>query len=470
MSKRSLEELLRSVGNPVHMLRNSQVGAYIYPVVPAEFSNWRDEQRAWQQTCVLYDQTHHMANLFVEGPDAQRLLAYLGVNTFRNFPVGKAKQFVPCGYDGYVVGDGILFHLDGDEYTFVGRTPTVNWIQFHAETGGYDVRLVRDDRSPSRPMGEPVSRTLYRYQIQGPNAEQVIAKLNGGSAPDVKFFNLDYVTVAGRRVRALRHGMAGEPGLEVFGPYEERDEIRDAILEAGEEFGLVPVGSRAYATNALESGWIPSPLPGVYTSDEMKPYREWLSEDSYEGAGGSLAGSFVSDDIADYCLNPYELGYGHLVTFDHDFVGRQALEGVDQPAQRRKVTLAWNGDDAAEVFASLFRPEQTPYKYIDLPVSNYSSASYDAVTRGDGTVVGLSMFTGYSHNERAMLSLATVDPDIEFGTEVSLVWGEPDGGTAKPTVERPHRQIAVRATVSPAPYSTDAREHYAKGWRTAQAR
>jgi vanillate/3-O-methylgallate O-demethylase len=169
------------------MLRNSQIGAYIYPVVPAEFTNWRDEQRAWQETCVLFDQSHHMANLFIDGPDAQRLLSYLAVNTFKNFAVNKAKQFVPCGYDGYVIGDGILFHLDDTSYKFVGRTPTVNWIQFNADTGGYDVSLVRDDRSPSRPMGRPVTRTLYRYQIQGPNAEQLLRKLNGGPLPGIKF-------------------------------------------------------------------------------------------------------------------------------------------------------------------------------------------------------------------------------------------------------------------------------------------
>ena len=157
-------------------------------------------------------------------------------------------------------------------------------------------------------MGKPVVRTLYRYQIQGPNAVPLIRKLNGGPFPDIKFFNLDYITVGGRRVRALRHGMAGEPGLEIFGPYEEGEEIRAAILEAGQEFGLVQVGPRAYATNTLESGWIPSPLPGVYTSEQMKPYREWLPADGYEGTGGSIGGSFISDDIEDYCLTPYELG------------------------------------------------------------------------------------------------------------------------------------------------------------------
>lgn len=467
MSSRSLEDLLQSGANPVEFLRNSQVGAYIYPVVPAEFSNWRDEQRAWRETCVLFDQSHHMVNLFVEGPDAASLLSYLAVNTFSNFTVNKAKQFVPCSYDGYVIGDGILFHLDDNLYKFVGRAPAANWIQFHAETGNYDVRLDRDDRSPSRPMGKPVVRKVYRYQIQGPNAEQLIRKLNGGPFADIKFFNLDYINVAGRRVRALRHGMAGQPGLEIFGPYEESEEVRAAILEAGEEFGLTQVGSRAYATNALESGWIPSPLPGVYTSERMKSYREWLSEDSYEGKGGSIGGSFVSDNIADYCLTPYELGYGPFVKFDHDFIGREALESVDKASMWRKVTLAWNGDDTAKVFASLFDGAETPYKYLDLPLSNYAAANYDMVNK-DGKLVGFSMFTGYSYNERSMLSLATVDPSLEVGTEVSVVWGEPGGGTAKTTVEKPHQQIEIRATVSPAPYSKDAREHYAEGWRTAQ--
>ncbi len=254
MSHKNLEEALQAAGNPVKMLRNSQIGAYVYPVVAPEFTNWRDEQRAWVETCVLYDQTHHMVNLYVQGPDALKLLSHLGTNSFKNFSVDKAKQFAPCSYDGYVIGDGILFHLAENDFLFVGRNPTANWIQFHAKTGGYDVTTEYDDRSPSRPMGKPVVRKVYRYQIQGPNAEQVIKKLNGGTFPDIKFFNMGSITIAGRKVRALRHGMAGAPGLEVWGPYPEGEEIRAAIIEAGRDSGMVQVGARAYATNTLELG------------------------------------------------------------------------------------------------------------------------------------------------------------------------------------------------------------------------
>jgi vanillate/3-O-methylgallate O-demethylase len=464
MTKQSLEDVLQTAGNPVDMLRNSQIGAYVYPVVPPEFTNWRDEQLAWRQTCVLYDQSHHMVDLFVEGPDAFKLLSYLTVNSFKNFKVNKAKQFIPCSYDGYIIGDGILFYLAENKFVFVGRAPTANWIQFHVDTGGYDVTAVYDDRSPSRPMGKPVSRINYRYQIQGPNAEQLIQKLNGGPFADIKFFNMDFINIAGRKVRALRHGMAGAPGLEVWGPYEEGEEIRAAILEAGKEFGLVQVGARAYATNTLESGWIPSPLPAVYTGEKMKPYREWLPDSSYE-AVGSIGGSFYSDNIEDYYVTPHALGYGSFIKFDHDFIGREALEKMADEPQRKKVTFAWNAEDVIKVISSMFEPDGDIYKYIDLPLSNYTSATYDKIL-SKGEIVGFSMFSGYSFNERAMISLGTVNSDIEIGSEVTLVWGEEGGGSQKTTVER-HKQAEIRAIVSPAPYSKVAREEYAEGWRTS---
>jgi len=445
------------------MLRNSQIGAYVYPVVPTEYTNWRDEQRAWRESCVLFDQSHHMVEQTVEGPDAIKLFSDLGINSFAKFPVNRAKQFVPCTYGGHVIGDGILFHLEPNNLVFVGRAPAANWIQFHAETGGYNVRTSKDDRSPSNPRGNAVIRNRYRFQIQGPNATQVIEKLNGGPVPEIKFFHMDAINIAGRKVRALRHGMAGAPGLEIWGPYAEREEIRAAIVEAGKDFGLVQVGNRAYATNTLESGWIPSPLPAVYTDDRMKPYRQWLPAASYEGTG-SIGGSFYSNNIEDYYMTPYELGYGPFVKFDHDFIGREALEKMAKEPQRKKVTFAWNADDVTKVFRSLFEPGDI-YKYIDLPLSNYTSASYDKVMKG-GKIVGLSMFSGYSYNERSMLSLGVVDPDIEIGTELTLVWGEEGGGSRKTTVER-HRQIEIRAVVSPVPYSKVVRETYAEGWRTA---
>ena len=461
MSK-SLQNLLEGQDNVVQMLRNSQIGAYVYPVVAPEFHNWRSEQQAWRESAVLFDQTHHMADIFIKGPDAIKLLSDTAINSFENFPVNRAKQYVPVSYSGHVIGDGILFHLAQNELVFVGRAPCANWIMFHAETGGYDVEITHDPRSPSRPGGNPVKRISYRYQIQGPNAWDVIEKLHGSKLEQLKFFHMDSMNIDGTQVRTLRHGMAGAPGLEIWGPYDDAERIKNAILEAGQEFGIVPVGSRAYATNTLESGWIPSPLPAVYSDDRMKAYREWLPADSYEGTA-AIGGSFASDNIEDYYVTPYEIGYGPFVKFDHDFIGRDALEKMQNEPHRRKVTLAWNSEDVVKAYSTMFEKGEH-VKYMDLPLSNYANSSFDAVMGGD-KVVGLSMFSGYSYNERSMLSLATVDPEIEVGTEVILKWGE-ETPTEKTTVESYSTSMDIRARVSSVPYAEVVRSQYVEGsWR-----
>jgi vanillate/3-O-methylgallate O-demethylase len=459
MTDRSLEDRLQEVGDPVEMARNSQIGPYVYPAVPAEFSNWRDEQVAWRETCALFDQSHHMTDLTVEGPDVMRLLSAVAVNSLETFQPGKAKQLVVCNPDGFVIGDGILFYLDESKIRLVGRPSAHNWVQYHAETGDYEVELKRDERTAVNPAGR---RELYRFQVQGPTAMEVLEKATDGSLPEIKFFNLGEITIAGNRVRALHHGMSGAPGLELFGPWEEAEAVRAALVEAGADHGLRQVGSRVYATNTLESGWIPSPLPAVFTGEDMKAYREWLPAEGYEGTG-SLGGSYYSDDIGDYYLTPHDLGYWPFVKFDHDFIGREALEKIADEPRRRKVTLAWNGEDVAGAMGTMFEKDD-PVKYIDLPLSNYSTWPYDKVLH-DGEVVGVSTFSGYSYNERSMLSLAIVDVDVEIGTEVTLAWGEEGGGSAKPVVER-HVQTEFRAVVSPCPYSEVARTSYAEGWRT----
>ena len=108
---------------------------------------------AWQQTCVLFNQSYHMADLAVEGPDALELLSQLGVNSFDGFAVDKAKHFVPCTPDGYVIGDVILFALAENSFNLVGRAPALNWITYHAETGGYDVKVELDQRTALRTDG-----------------------------------------------------------------------------------------------------------------------------------------------------------------------------------------------------------------------------------------------------------------------------------------------------------------------------
>lgn len=462
----SLSTVMSGHKNPVEMLRNSQIGMYVYPVVTPEFRNWRVEQNAWRDTAVLFDQSHHMDELIVEGPQAEKFLSYHGVNAFSNFDLNRAKHFVPVTPAGHVIGDHIIFREREDKFILVGRAPVSNWLQFCAAWGKWNVRIKHDPRSTSRPEGERVLRTHYRFQIQGPDAPKIFERMNGGPVPDIPFFHVDWINIGSKKVQALRHGMSGAPGLEVWGPYDDKHYIHATILQAAKDAGvdLVQCGSRAYSTNTLESGWIPSPLPGIYTGGGMlADYRDWLGADSYESAG-AIGGSFVSDNIEDYYVNPFELGYGFYIGWKKDdFVGKEALTKMKGAASnRKKVTFEWNKEDVLAVIASSFE-SGTPYKWIDFPQPNYASSTADMVMDGD-KMVGMSMFNGYSFNERCMLSLGVVSQDVEIGDVLTLKWGEPDD-TAKTSTER-HKQADIRVRVSETPYAKEARENYADSWRT----
>ena len=466
----SLSTKMKQYSNPVQMLRNSKAGMYVYPVVTPEFRNWRTEQEAWRSGAVLFDETHHMDEVIVEGPQATEFLSHHGINSFANFELNRAKHFVPVTPNGHVIGDHIIFREREDKYVLVGRAPTSNWLMFCAANGKWNVRIRHDPRSTSRPEGERVLREHYRFQIQGPLAPKIFEQMNGGPIPDIKFFHVDWINIGSKKVQALRHGMSGAPGLEVWGPYADKHYIQSVILEAAAQVGvdLVQCGSRAYSTNTLESGWIPSPLPGIYTGDGiMSEYRDWLGADMYEAAG-AIGGSFVSENIEDYYVNPFELGYDFYIGWKKDdFIGKSALEAIKTTgAKRKKVTFEWNRDDVLKVIASAFE-DGTPYKWIDFPQPNYASSSADMVLDAEGQMVGMSMFNGYSWNERSMLSLGVVNSDVAVGDVLTLKWGEPDD-TEKTSTEL-HKQAEIRVRVAPTPYSKEARENYADSWRTKSA-
>jgi len=438
-------------GGPVAHLRHAQVRPTVFPVTP-EFSNWRSEQRAWRDSVALLDQSHHMTDLFISGPDALSLLRDVGVNSFADFPVDAAKQFIAVNHEGYLIGDAILFHLEEDVYDLVGWHMVIDWVQYHGERGEYAVTFERDGNSLVR-EGDP---KLYRYEIQGPHALALMEKVTGATVPKTRFFGMATFEIAGVTVRSLRHGMAGQPGFELFGPWAEGERVRSALIEAGEEFGLVLVGSRAYSSANLESAWVPSPLPAIFTGRGSAEYLEWLPA----ARTGSLAGSLDADDIEDYYLTPYDLGYGRSVAFDHDFIGREALEAHAAAPQRVKVTLVWHPEDVAAAQRSLYE-EGTPAKFIDFPKARYGQHQMDRVLL-DGTDIGISHDAGYIVGEQAFVSLASIAAEHATpGTEVVVLWGE-EPNTTKPSVE-PHRQVAIRATVEPAPFSRFARENYRAG-------
>lgn len=451
MHVRSLEDKLQELGNPALLLRNHHFSRTPFPGAP-EFTGWADEQRAWRDGVTLFDQSHIMSDFRFEGPDLKRLFTDHGLNTFASFGRNKAKQYVAVNPAGMVIGDAVLFGLEDDQWDLVRNADghISKWLMYRIETEGYDVQVTVDPASPL--LSE---RRFFRYQLNGPLTQKVIEKAAGGVIDPIPFFRIGDVTVAGHRVRALNHTMAGKPGaeltgLELFGPAADGPQVLDALLSAGEEFALRRGGSRTYPTSAAESGWIARPVAAIYSGEELRPYREWLPATDLQ-ANPSMQGSFVSDVVDDYYATPWALGYGRLIKYDHDFVGRDALEQLEQQPTRRKVWLVWNEDDVLRVMRdSLFGKEGHRPRILDLPMG-YRNYHYDRVLGAGDSTVGISFYATYTVNMGRYVSLAMLEESAAAdGNEITIIWGQQDGGASNPFT-LPHVQTTVRATVSTRP-------------------
>ncbi len=450
MAIESLEDKITEAGGAVRMLRTSRAGAAPFPI-PPQFTTWQDEQRSWHETAVVFDQSQHMTDVYFEGPGVRQLLSDVAVNSFAAFGARKAKQIIVCNSDGRYVGDAILFGLAEEKVSIVGGPCAANWVSFQAERGGYDVAISRDESA----LANPGERLLFRYQVQGPRALDVVSAAHGSPLPRIKFFNIGAFDIAGIEVQALNHTMVGVPGqemtgLEIWGPRESGPRVLEALLSAGEQYGLRQGGAIAYSTTALESGWLGLPVPGIYAGDAMKAYRQWLPAQGFE-AGASLGGSFASDDINDYVPTPYDLGYANMIKFDHDFIGADALRRIQAEPHRRKVWLRWNREDVTLLLGdALYSPERDRPKHLQTPYAVYATFQYDVIMRA-GRVVGISNRTGYTVNAGTWSSLAMIDEEQAIdGTEVTVLWGDPEGARLRPTVE-PHALREVRAVVSTGP-------------------
>jgi glycine cleavage system aminomethyltransferase T len=441
MTMPSLQDGIDKAGSPVNLLWKPNAAPWTPEVVEREYAGWRQEQAAWHDGVAILNLSHHMFDLFIEGPDATRLLADHGANNFEAFAIGQAKQYVPVTADGNIVTDGILAREAENRYTLSGVPAAQHWVQYHAEKGGYDVSLLTDPSSAFRKDdGDPV---LFRYQVQGPLALDLVARAFGGPLPETKFFHSAPVALNGREFRALRHGMAGQAGYEFIGPWEHAEAVHEALLKAGEPLGVIQVGALAYATPSVESGWIPSPVPGIYTDPALLEYRKQLPLFGIEGQR-PLCGSLYSPDIEDYYVTPYELGYGKMVSFNHDFHGRDALLALKDSPRRTKVTLVLDGQDVRRVLG------EDPGFVL--------SYARNRVETPKG-LAGVTMQTASIDPAGAILALSLIDTEYAApGTQVSVVWGQHPGAGADPEADLgfPH----IRATVQPAPFNQHARTQY----------
>ena len=397
-----------------------------------EHTSWQDEQLSWKNTCYIGDWSFLM-DLEVEGPDALRVFSDSSVNSFAKFDVGQAKHIVQCNSAGKVIVEGVLMRMA--ENRFRCQSGPAPWTQFLLSKGKYEARARKID--------------TFQYQVSGPNALALCEQLAGESFSDIKFMHFREVTIAGKRVYALRQGMAGEIGFELHGDAADGDAVYAAALEAGQAFDIRELGRRTAMINHLEAAF-PTGLWHYMNdmfSEDVAGFGEFIGKHwSTFTTPPALAGSFEGERIEDYLCSPFDLGWGKSVKFDHEFTGRAALEKEAAHPKRTRVTLEWSSDDVVDIYASLFRDEPA-YDYLDIPHPQRWVVWADRVIASDGRTIGISSSPGYSYYFRRILTLAYIDVELSVpGTHVTIVWGNP--GT---------RQKLVRATVHPAPYKKDNR-------------
>ena len=312
------------------------------------------------------------------------------------------------------------------------------------------------------------------FQIGGPRALEVIEAAAQEDFHDLKFLNFRHATIGGHAVRVLRLGMAGTLAYEVHGTVDMGTDVYDAIFAAGQKFGIKKMGEFywSYFCQHTENGF-PQAFGHFYNAyredeDFYRWYRQVIMpehpgyKEIWDAANDvcDMEGT-LGDTLADYYRNPIELGWGHSIHWDHDFIGKEALLKIREQGARHPVTLNWNPEDILDIMGSYMR-EGTPYMFLDWPRDNKYANFQLRVEDAAGNVVGVTSFRTYTLYQRKHISLCCLDAAQDTpDNEVYIIWGDRD----KYPIKR------VRATVSKCPsldlprnekYDIESIPHYNK--------
>lgn len=392
--------------------------------VPWEYTNWREEVMSWKESCYIHTGLNDAPTFRVKGPDALKFFSAMSVNSFAKFPVGSLKHCIMCNEQGLIMAHGVLIRLAEDEFQSYFLAP---YAAYKFYTGGYNAQ------------GEFVTDEFI-FQVAGPRSLEVLENAAGECLHDVKFGKHRMSKMDGIDVNISRMGMAGMLAYEVHGKKKDARVIYEKIFKAGEPFGIKKLGFMAYQLSHTEDGFPQGFMHFPYPWGEDKGLMEFLK---MPGFWIPLKGSMGPDVRLRY-RNPVELGWAKTIKFDHDFIGRGALEKEVANPCRKMVTLVWNPEDILDVYASQFQPGEP---YMPMEPSHFGQEHgygvlYADQVLKDGKIVGISSGRNYSYYYRQMISLCSIDTAFsELGTEVTVLWGNPG-----------ERQKEIRATVSRFPF------------------
>ena len=402
-----------------------------------EGDGWKRESMSWKTGAYIASNLSGLPEITFSGPHAQDFLSKVSVNNVYNWRIGTSKHLVSLDEHGLIANHGLTVRDSEDSFRQFGSIP---WLPYLAETLGADVTVT--------------FRQIFLYQVAGPASLQVLERLIGEELRDVTFLGFRPLRIPGIpvdvEIEVSRIGMAGTLAYELRGPIEYGPQVFDAVYRAGADFGIARLGWRTYVVNHTEGGFAQQGctfLPSAYGDPQFATHPAFgLSAPAANAPAANnpsvgLPGSAGPADIRARMRTPFEVNWGWLAKFDHDFIGRAALEAEAAAPPRKTVTLRWNKEDVLDVIASQFEPGEE-YKHFEFPTTPPSPAGghADLVTQG-GLEVGTSSLAVYSYYYREMISHAVVDADRQIGDEVIVHWGD-HGARIK----------EVRATVERFPY------------------
>ncbi|MCR4435875.1 MAG: aminomethyl transferase family protein [Clostridiales bacterium] len=397
--------------------------------LPYEYSGPKSEYLACRESAWLGINLNNTPVYDVSGPDAAKLFNRICVN--RDFSVmkpGSSKHAIICNEKGQMLADGVVMKREGDNFRTYWMAPV---LQYYVETSGLDVK------------GE-YCQDEYFFQIDGPKSLEILEKACQCDLHDIKFAHNKKVTICGTEMVVHRLGMSGALAYEVHGAAKDAEVAYKRIREVLEEFGGKPQGVRNYGIlNHTPAGY-PNQLQHyaypLLTSDPG------LAEFAKKACFMMPLSGSAADDPEAFYVSPYDVGWGYLVNFDHDFMGKEALMKIKQNPQKKVVTLEWNTEDVGDVFMSQFRGRDVePYDSIEQ--HSVLSDATNVSIRGDfvladGKKIGIASGRTFAYYERRMISLAFIDIEYaEEGKELTVLWGPSS---------RPQKEI--RATVARFPY------------------
>lgn len=409
---------------------------YEYTGVRNEIAAYRDS--AWIGTTLMISPVYD-----VIGPDAAEFLSSICVNDFATQGMETIRHAVICNDEGQLLTDGVVLRIDEERFRTYWLNPPIDFLLAASDL---DVR------------SEDLTGQEYFIQIAGERSLEILEDALRADLHDLRFARHRLVaSELGCEVRVVRLGMSGNLAYEIHGPMSDYARVYDAVWASGRRFGARKLGMHAYNLfNHTEAGFpnihLHYPLPWFESGEELAGYlRERPQLGSYN-LNRHLTGS-VGDDLTSRFVTPYDLGWGRLVRFTHEFRGRAALERIAQDPLRTVAILEWDADDVGAAFADMIRPGDLPCDDISRPCDLTlleNSALLRTEYRADrvllhGEDVGIATGRIISYNYGVMISLGFIRPDLAVeGTELTVLWGTP--GT---------RQREIRVRVARYPYNGD---------------